>query len=95
MIEIAVALVELGIGVTVEDASGCDLADSTFAHMNASTPARHRVHTVDFDSWVTVTHVTGPSPRTGSSLVPDASMPGLGLELDLAILGEPFVDVAG
>lgn len=89
------AAVELGIGVTVEDASGCDLADSTFAHMNASTPARHRVHTVDFDSWVTVTHVTGPSPRTGSSLVPDASMPGLGLELDLAILGAPFVDVAG
>ena len=71
--------VELGIGVTVEDASGCDLADTTFAHMNASTPDRLRVHTVDFDSWVTITHVDGPSPRDGSVLRPQAEAPGLGV----------------
>ena len=57
------AAVELGIGVTIEDASGCDLADTTFAHLNASTPERLRVHTVDFDSWATLTYVDGPSPR--------------------------------
>lgn len=85
--------VQLGIGVTVEDASGCDLADSTFAHMNASTPASLRVHTVDFDSWVTITHVEGPSPRDGSVLRPDADLPGLGMELREDVLGEPFVDV--
>ena len=85
--------VHLGIGVTVEDASGCDLADSTFAHMNASTPASLRVHTVDFDSWVTITHVEGPSPRDGSVLRPDADLPGLGMELREDVLGEPFVDV--
>ena len=84
--------VELGIGVTVEDASGCDLADTTFAHMNASTPQRLRVHTVDFDSWVTITHVEGPSPRQGSFLVPQADAPGLGLVLREEVLGEPFVD---
>jgi L-alanine-DL-glutamate epimerase-like enolase superfamily enzyme len=84
--------VELGIGVTVEDASGCDLADTTFAHMNASTPARLRVHSVDFDSWVTVRFVTGPRPRVGSFLVPQTDLPGLGLTLDEAILGQPFVD---
>lgn len=87
------AAVELGIGVTVEDASGCNLADTTFAHVNASTPAHRRVHTVDFDSWVTITYVTGPSARVGGDLVPDANLPGLGLELDLALLGTPFVDV--
>lgn len=87
------AAVELGIGVTVEDASGCNLADTTFAHVNASTPAAWRVHSVDFDSWVTITHVTGPSARQGSDLVPDATLPGLGLELDLQQLGVPFVDV--
>ncbi len=85
--------VELGIGVTVEDASGCDLADTTFAHVNASTPERLRVHTVDFASWVTVNHVSGPSPRDGSVLRPQADAPGLGLELRLDVLGEPFVDV--
>lgn len=87
------AAVELGIGVTVEDASGCNLADMTFAHVNAATPAPRRVHSVDFDSWVTVTHVTGPSARDGSSLRPHGELPGLGLTLDLAQLGEPFVDV--
>lgn len=85
--------VELGIGVTVEDASGCDLADTTFAHMNASTPARLRVHSVDFDSWVTLTFVDGPSPRDGSFLRPQADAPGLGLTLKEELLGDPFVDV--
>jgi cis-L-3-hydroxyproline dehydratase len=85
--------VQLGIGVTVEDASGCDLADSTFAHVNASTPASLRVHTVDFDSWVTITHVEGPSPRAGSVLRPHAELPGLGMQLREDVLGDPFVDV--
>lgn len=87
------AAVELGIGVTVEDASGCDLADTTFAHLNASTPARLRVHTVDFASWVTINHVSGPSPRDGSVLRPQMDAPGLGLELREDLLGAPFVDV--
>jgi L-alanine-DL-glutamate epimerase-like enolase superfamily enzyme len=89
------AAVELGVGVTVEDASGCNLADTTFAHVNASTPAARRVHSVDFDSWVTLTHVTGPSARDGSFLCPQADLPGLGLALDLDLLGAPVVDVAG
>ncbi len=85
--------VDLRIGVTVEDASGCNLADMTFAHMNASTPALRRVHSVDFASWVTLTHVTGPSARNGSFLQPDTHLPGLGLTLDLDQLGTPFVDL--
>ncbi|MEQ1873020.1 MAG: mandelate racemase/muconate lactonizing enzyme family protein [Ilumatobacteraceae bacterium] len=86
--------VQLGIGVTVEDASGCNLADTTFAHMNASTPARWRTHTVDFDSWVTITHVDGPSARDGSFLRPQTDTPGLGLTLREEVLGDPFVDVS-
>ena len=61
--------------------------------MNASTPSRLRVHSVDFDSWVTVTHVEGPSPRHGSELRPQTDAPGLGLTLREDILGTPFVDV--
>ena len=53
------------------------------------------MHSVDFDSWVTIRHVTGPSARDGSVLRPDAELPGLGLELDLDLLGTPFVDVTG
>lgn len=87
------AAVELGVGVTVEDASGCDLADTTFAHMNAATPARLRVHTVDFDSWITGRYVSGPSPRDGSFLRPQATAPGFGLTLREDLLPTPFVDV--
>lgn len=85
--------VELGIGVTVEDPSGCDLNDMTFAHMNASTPERLRVHAVDFNSWVTFNFVAGPSPRDGSYLRPLADGPGYGLTLREDLLGDPFVDV--
>ena len=85
--------VQLGIGVTVEDASGCNLADTTFAHMNASTPAQLRTHTVDFDSWVTISHVDGPSAREGSFLRPHADAPGQGMTLREDVLGTPFVDV--
>jgi L-alanine-DL-glutamate epimerase-like enolase superfamily enzyme len=88
------AAVALGIGVTVEDASGCNLADMAFAHMNASTPSGSRVHSVDFDSWVTLRHVTGPSARDGSFLRPHPHLPGLGLDLDVSVLGDPFVDVS-
>lgn len=85
--------VSLGIGVTVEDASGCNLADTTFAHVNASTPARLRTHSVDFDSWVTITHVDGRSARDGSFLRPQTDAPGLGLTLRDDVLGDPFVDI--
>lgn len=85
--------VGLGIGVTVEDASGCNLADMTFAHMNASTPAPWRVHSVDFDSWVTVRHVTGPMARVGDVLRPSVDAPGFGLTLDEDVVGDPFVDL--
>lgn len=87
------AAVAFGIGVTVEDPSGCNLADTTFAHVAAGTPEQFRVHSVDFDSWVTIRHVTGPSARDGSFLVPSATSPGLGLELDESVVGSPFVDV--
>jgi cis-L-3-hydroxyproline dehydratase len=85
--------VELGVHVTVEDAAGAELADTTFAHCNASTPARWRVHTADFKSWVTINPFVGPESRVGSDLRPQTDAPGLGLELDLAQLGDPVIHV--
>ena len=77
----------------MEDASGFDLLHRTFAHVNASTPARLRVHSVDFDSWVTVSHVNGPSARNRSFQQPQEGLPGFGLTLRERVLGVPFVDV--
>ncbi len=84
--------VELGIAVTIEDSSGGDLVTMAFAHLNASTPRRHRAHTVDFGNWVTVSAVDGPASRHGSALLPPADLPGLGVDLAQERLGEPFLD---
>jgi L-alanine-DL-glutamate epimerase-like enolase superfamily enzyme len=86
--------VELGIGVTVEDAGGGDLITMAFAHLNASTPSRHRVHTVDFGNWTDSSPVSGPPSRQGSYLVPQADDSGMGMVLLDDQLGEPTFDLA-
>ena len=85
--------VELGIGVTVEDAAGGNLIQMAFAHLNASTPARHRVHTCDFGNWVTSSPVHGPETRFGPVIRPQRDEAGLAITLDEAQLGEPIFDV--
>lgn len=85
--------VGLGIGVTVEDAGGGDLITMAFAHLNASTPSRHRVHTVDFGNWTTASTVSGPDSRQGSFLVPQSDDAGLGMVLIEDQLGDPIYDL--
>ena len=85
--------VELGIAVTVEDAAGGDLVTMAFAHLNASTPERFRVHTVDFGNWVTTSTATGPQSRQGAVLIPQEDDAGLGMLLDNDAIGEPFYDL--
>ena len=83
--------VELGLHVTVEDTGGADLDTAAVAHLSLSTPAERRLHTVDFNAWVTVANATGmPAPADGRLTVPDA--PGLGVDVLENALGEPFVD---
>jgi len=85
--------VELGLHVTVEDTGGADLDTAAIAHVSLSTPASHRLHTVDFNAWVTVANATGmPAPVGGRLTAPDA--PGLGVDVLEAELGAPFLDVA-
>jgi cis-L-3-hydroxyproline dehydratase len=77
--------VALGIAVTIEDTGGSDIATATMVHASLSTPAARRLHTVDFNAWVTVANADGmPSPHAGRIGVPDG--PGLGLEVREAVL---------
>ena len=87
--------VELGVAVTIEDAGGGDLVTMAFAHLNGSTPARHRVHSVDFGNWVTSSPVSGPVSRHGAFLVPQSDDSGLGMTLIDDQLGDPIYDLAG
>jgi L-alanine-DL-glutamate epimerase-like enolase superfamily enzyme len=80
---------ELGLLVTMEDTGGSDIVTAAMAHASLSTPARRRLHTVDFNAWVTVSNGSGlPAPSGGSLGVPAA--PGLGVTVAERALGEPF-----
>jgi L-alanine-DL-glutamate epimerase-like enolase superfamily enzyme len=86
--------VELGLGVTVEDAGGASLATAAVVHVGLGTPERQRVHTCDFHTWVSVDHGSGlPPRREGAQPAPPGA--GLGIDVDVDALGEPVLDVAG
>jgi L-alanine-DL-glutamate epimerase-like enolase superfamily enzyme len=81
--------VELGLPVTVEDTGGSDIDTAAMAHLSLSTPQDLRIHTVDFNAWVTVGNATGMPPAEGGRLrAPEG--PGLGVEVLPGELGEPF-----
>jgi L-alanine-DL-glutamate epimerase-like enolase superfamily enzyme len=85
--------VDLGLSVTVEDTGGSDIDTAAIAQLSLSTPEELRVHTVDFNAWVTVGNATGMSPAVDGKLrAPDG--PGLGVEIQLEALGEPFAGCA-
>jgi L-alanine-DL-glutamate epimerase-like enolase superfamily enzyme len=85
--------VELGVEVTVEDAGGASLVTAAIVHVGLGTPERMRVHTCDFHTWVTVDHGTGLPPRADGGQKPPSG-DGLGIDVDVAALGDPVLDVA-
>jgi L-alanine-DL-glutamate epimerase-like enolase superfamily enzyme len=83
--------VDLKLPVTVEDTGGAEIDTAAMAHLSLSTPAELRLHTVDFHNWVTIGHGTGLAPcRDGKMFAPTGH--GLGITVDLAALGEAFID---
>jgi L-alanine-DL-glutamate epimerase-like enolase superfamily enzyme len=81
--------VSLGLRVTIEDAWGGDLVTAAVSHLAASTPPE-TLFTVSFMNDWTNEHVAGHEPRShrGFGSAPDG--PGLGIDVDLAALGEPL-----
>ena len=70
--------VELGLPVTVEDTGGSDIDTAAMAHASLSTPAAQRIHTVDFNAWVTVWNADGMPSRAGGAR--RACRAGLGVD---------------
>jgi len=81
--------VALGLMVTVEDTGGSDIDTAAMAHLSLSTPEERRLHTVDFNAWVTLSNAAGMPPARDGRLGAPAA-PGLGVEPRLETLGEPF-----
>ena len=81
--------VELGLRVTIEDSWGGDLTTAAVSHLAASTQPG-ALFTVSFMNDWTNEHIAGYRPRSqgGWGAAPDG--PGLGVDVDLAALGEPL-----
>src|SRR5581483_7737362 len=78
--------VALGIRLTIEDSWGGDLVTASIAHLAAATPPDALFAVSFLNDW-TVEHIAGYQPRSagGVGIVPSA--PGLGVEVDEAMLG--------
>lgn len=80
--------VSLGIPMTIEDSWGGDIVTAAIAHLAHSTPEAFRFSATDFNSYVTVSNARGaPGRKDGRMQAPTA--PGLGIEPEWSVLGEP------
>lgn len=79
----------LGLTVNIEDAWGGDLTTAAVSHMAASTGER-TLEMVSFMNDWTNEHVAGHEPRARDGRGGAPAAPGLGIEVDPSLLGEPF-----
>jgi L-alanine-DL-glutamate epimerase-like enolase superfamily enzyme len=80
---------QLRISVTLEDTWGGDIATAAAAHLAASTAADQLLSVSFFNDW-NVEHIATSYPRSSNGRGAAPSVPGLGVEVDLAALGEPL-----
>lgn len=84
--------VQLGWQMHVEDVGGSVLADTAALHLAASTPQQNRLA-----SWLCHYHLAvdpapGQGARNDGGAATPPSLPGLGVEPDLAMLGQPEIE---
>src|SRR5262249_51857002 len=84
---------QLGLRLTIEDTWGGDLATAAVSHLAASTSAE-ALFTVSFMNDWTNEHVAGYQPRSADGVGRAPTGPGLGLDVDVDVLGEPLFSVS-
>jgi L-alanine-DL-glutamate epimerase-like enolase superfamily enzyme len=85
--------VSMGIGMTLEDSWGGDIATAAIAHLAQSTPGEFLFSTTDFNSYVTVSTAEGAPKRVNGRMAASKS-PGLGIRPKLEALGKPVVEIS-
>jgi cis-L-3-hydroxyproline dehydratase len=83
---------ELNIMVSVEDMWGGDLITAAVSHLAASTRPESLLMTSFMNDW-TDGHVAGYRPRSVNGRGAAPLGPGLGIEVDTSVLGEPLFSV--
>ena len=84
--------VSLGIGMTLEDSWGGDIATAAIAHLAQSTPPEFLFSTTDFNSYVTVSTAEGAPERVDGRMAASTT-PGLGIQPRPEVLGAPVVTI--
>ena len=84
--------VSMGIGMTIEDSWGGDIATAAIAHLAQSTPTEFLFTTTDFNSYVTVSTADG-APQRHHGRMAASRAPGLGIRPKMDVLGAPVVVV--
>jgi len=84
---------ELGLQVTVEDTWGGDIVSATSAHVAASTKTRALLSVSFMNDW-TNEHIDGHQPRSREGFGSAPTGPGLGIDVDETLLGEPLFTVS-
>ena len=84
--------VSMGIGMTIEDSWGGDIATAAIAHLAHSTPTEFLFTTTDFNSYVTVSTADGAPQRVNGRMAASTA-PGLGITPRMEVLGAPVVQI--
>ena len=86
--------VTLNLPMTIEDSWGGDIITAAIAHLAHSTPEPLRFSATDFNSYVTVHNATG-APQRVAGRMSASDEPGLGIEPDRDVLGNPVAVYKG
>ncbi len=78
----------LGLGMTIEDTWGGDVCTAAISHLAASTQPESLFTTSFMNDWVNE-HIAGYAPRSRNGVGSAPSGPGLGISVDLDLLGTP------
>jgi cis-L-3-hydroxyproline dehydratase len=85
---------ELNLTVSVEDMWGGDLITAAVSHLAASTRPESLLMVSFMNDW-TDGHIAGYQPRSVNGRGSAPAGPGLGIEVDTTLLGEPLFSVPG
>jgi L-alanine-DL-glutamate epimerase-like enolase superfamily enzyme len=83
----------MGIAMTLEDSWGGDIATAAIAHLAHSTPTEFLFTSTDFNSYVTVSTAEGAPQRIDGRMAA-SSLPGLGIQPKMDVLGAPLVEIS-
>jgi L-alanine-DL-glutamate epimerase-like enolase superfamily enzyme len=84
--------ISMGIGMTLEDSWGGDIATAAIAHLAHSTPTEFLFSTTDFNSYGPVSTATGAPQRINGRMAA-STLPGLGIVPRPEVLGSPVVEI--